>query len=143
MTWLNTNHPANAKVLLALGNGRRQDVSVTPADDTLTPCKALERLWNELGSTLPDDARCLLNGTPALVHPASGIVLAVCVGKDYALRVPPGLNREAESLGLRKSTVTTRFGADWLLGNWQPREVSWLRRVYRFHDEARTPAAVG
>ena len=32
----------------------------------------VERVWDQLGASLPTDCRCLVYGTPALVDPASG-----------------------------------------------------------------------
>src|SRR5215207_8152737 len=38
----------------------------------------VERVWDDINSKLPKDCRCLIYGTPALVHSDTGIILAIC-----------------------------------------------------------------
>ncbi|MCC6487462.1 MAG: hypothetical protein IT364_08170, partial [Candidatus Hydrogenedentes bacterium] len=47
----------------------------------------VERVWDVLGASLPRDCRALVYGTPALVHPAVGVVIALAYGTQYAIRV--------------------------------------------------------
>src|SRR5262245_45618185 len=51
---------------------------------------AVMRVWDELGAALPNGCCQVLYGTPVLLHDESGVVLAVCYGTSYAIRVPGG-----------------------------------------------------
>jgi hypothetical protein len=94
----------------------------------------VERLWGEIGAALPTDCRCLVHGTPALVHPTSGIVLAFSMGTGYFVRLPSGSVESASSFppareGWDVEAVTT-LGADWVVGRWAAEEVAWCRSVF-------------
>src|SRR5262249_11838971 len=101
----------------------------------------LERVWDQLGPELPQDCRCLLYGTPSLVHPVSGVVLAVCYGTQYCLRLPKSvLISTAWREGARTSMMWTlggrtnirkEFGRDWIFGCWSAKEIEWCQAVYR------------
>lgn len=48
----------------------------------------VERVWDQIGRGFPPASRRILCGAPVLVHPATGLVLAVCYGTSYCLRLP-------------------------------------------------------
>lgn len=93
----------------------------------------VERVW-ELGAALPVDCRCVFYGTPALVTPVSGIVLAAAWGTAYLLRLP----QEAVPLAIREGATTVmkwaggsrtdvskEIGPDWVFGRWLKQEPQW------------------
>jgi len=103
------------------------------------------RVWDQLGTALPQDCRCLVCGTPALVQPASGIILAFCLGTQYCLRFTSLLMDEALKLGVKTSTTWSggkitdaiqTFGADWIFGSWKKEELDWCRDVYEFYNQS-------
>jgi hypothetical protein len=103
----------------------------------------VERVWKKIGSNLPDDCRCLIYGTPSLVQPASGVILAFCLGMQYCLRLAPGYFEEALKRGAKTSTKwsngtvldsTLAFGADWIFGAWRD-EPEWCRKTYDAYNE--------
>jgi hypothetical protein len=96
-----------------------------------------DRLWAELGGSLPHDCRFAVYGHPALVHPGSGIVFAIGHGRFYCLRVPQELLSEALAKGAKTNypnltwTDTQRdIGPDWILGTWLPEEFRWCQAAY-------------
>ncbi|MDP9249926.1 MAG: hypothetical protein M3O78_00965 [Chloroflexota bacterium] len=137
------DRPENAGVLHYLGPARGlEDLPVgEPADaaDRLhlgTHPLVVARLWDVLNAGLPADGRCVIYGSPALVEPVSGIVLAVGIGTQYALRLRPADRTMALAAGaevvhaFRTSGGTldlgVAFGADWTFGTDDPREPQWL-----------------
>src|SRR5438309_2072950 len=93
------SHPANRPVLATLAaTATRRGKQLGPfatADRVKSPYTAcdchpdaVEWVWNRLGATLPEKGYCLVCGRPALVHPHAGVLLAVCLGTAYCLRVP-------------------------------------------------------
>jgi hypothetical protein len=100
----------------------------------------VEQVWHVLARKLPAEGRCLLFGTPALVDPVSGIVLAVCYGTQYCVRLPKGAIPAALRRGARVSMTWTlggstniqkQFGRDWVFGHYLPEEVEWCEEVCR------------
>ncbi len=54
-----------------------------------TEGETLEVLWEEWNNNLPEDCRSIVYGSPVLVHPATGILFAVAVGRGcWAIRLP-------------------------------------------------------
>ena len=105
------------------------------------------RLWHGLARSLPDDSRCIVFGTPALVAPHSGLILAVAFGTQYALRLPPNVVRVAIASGAKivttwtsggKTNIRELFGADWIFGSWLKEEQMWCRCVYDAAEAALT-----
>jgi len=99
----------------------------------------VQRVWDQLGSVLPQDSRCLVYGIPALVHPVTGIVLAVCMGTQYCLRLNRGAMGGALKLGAvtvmkwsanHVTNLTETFGSDWIFGKWFKEEPEWCRVAY-------------
>lgn len=60
----------------------------------------VERVWNTLGDTLPEDCKFLVLGRPVLAHPASGFVFAMPYGTKYAIWIPHPQHAEAVAAGL-------------------------------------------
>ena len=44
----------------------------------------VERLWDQIGLSLPEDCRCRVGRSPALAHPRTGLILTVAMGTQYA-----------------------------------------------------------
>lgn len=104
----------------------------------------VEHVWKKIGSSLPMDCRCLVCGTPALVQPNSGILLAFCLGTQYCLRLPSGFLEEALKHGGVKPTTkwsngtildaSVTFGPDWVFGAWKE-DLEWSRKTYDVYNE--------
>src|SRR5512145_2078070 len=94
---LDIDHPANHGVLRSLeshARKRNRGLPLTLPDEQTDPYSkcgshpdVVERVWDRLGKCLPENGRCLVYGTPALVHPRAGVVLATCNGTAYCLRI--------------------------------------------------------
>jgi hypothetical protein len=99
----------------------------------------VEQLWTRLNAALPSDCRFLVADTVALADPRSGLILAIALGTQYALRLNgSGLaaaleagyetRHEFRTVG-RTLDLAATFGADWVFGRYDPREGEWLREV--------------
>jgi hypothetical protein len=135
-------HPLNRGVLAYLARSGRRPVLAAPGEHPDPYLRAgshpdvVSRVWEELGPAVPDARRCLLHGTPALFLPANGLVLAVALGTEYALRLAPRELRLAIRSGARREHVfatvgsaldlATAFGAAWVFGSWRDEEGGWL-----------------
>lgn len=115
------------------------DSHPTPYRDLGSHPDIVERVWDVLGADLPTDCRAIVYGTPSLVHPDKGIVLAMAYGTAYVLRVPRELVDSAIRAGLtierRWSDGTTtnlqeELGFGWLFGGWLDEESEWLLKTY-------------
>ena len=144
---LERDHPENRGVLRQLAGGRRSDEPPIarpssmsdPYYDSGSHPDVVERVWDDLGRSLPRACRALVFGTPALVHASRGLVLCVALGTEYALRVPPARLQDAEQKGLaafhRYRTSGTSldlagFGPAWRFGGWHACEADWLRELH-------------
>ena len=146
---MNLQNPNNVGLLAYLSRTASADPLFVKAEDfALDPYlqagshpDVVERVWDELGEALPLESRCLVFGTPALVHGGTGTILAVALGTTYALRVPSDHFPDALSFGAEQvhhysSTATTldvsdEFGADWVFGKWHEGETSWCQAAHR------------
>ena len=147
---LDDAHPMNTRVLRHLSARARSGAGagpLTPPGDHPDPYMGagshpdiVERVWDVLGSSLPVDCRALVHGTPALVHPMQGVVLAVCYGTRYAIRVPAdalqaaldaGCATEHEWAGGGRMRIDEELGAGWVFGCWAESEKRWLAQAYR------------
>lgn len=134
----------NAGALLYLAHGRSAaESSFGPPARNVdrhhlgTHPRVVDRLWDELNTALPVDARWLVFDAPALVHSASGVILAAAIGTQYALRLLPADLAVAIAAGAELvhafRTVGTdldlpaTFGPDWVFGRFDEREPAWLR----------------
>jgi hypothetical protein len=146
---LDEGHPLNAGVLRHLrdrqaghgappvaGRGSHPDPYMKAGSHP----DVVERVWDVLGPALPADCRALVYGAPALVHPVEGIVLAVCFGTRYAIRVPldsyqaalaAGCTTEREQPGGVTTTLHDDLGPGWVFGGWASGEKQWLAQAYR------------
>jgi hypothetical protein len=142
------DRPENAGVLAYLGPGRGlAHLPVGQAPDAAerwhlgTHPDVVERLWDVLDAALPERGSCLIYGGPALVQPASGVVLAVGIGTEYAVRLLPGDRASAIEAGaevvhtFRTSggtlDLSVAFGPDWVFGRFDDREPAWLAAAWQ------------
>jgi hypothetical protein len=140
--------PVNGGVLRYLGQGLDPAVVpvVRPGPDVDTwrlgaHPGVVARLWTDLNGALPADARFLVAGGAALVHPRVGVVLAAALGTSYALRLSGDGEREALSSGFATTHAFTTvgrvldlaeaFGPGWVFGRFDDREPAWLVEAYR------------
>lgn len=103
-------------------------------------------LWDSLNGVLPADARYLVVGGPALVEPASGIVLAVGLGTEYAVRLEAPQYTEARAAGFEVVhhfrtldvilDLAQTLGPRWVFGRFDAREPDWLAASYRAASHA-------
>jgi len=133
----------NAGILHYLGPGRGlQELPVgEPAEgaDRLhlgSHPLVVARLWDVLNAALPNDGRCVIYGSPALVEPVSGIVLAAAIGTQYVLRLLSAERELAVAAGAPSThtfqtsggtlDLSVSLGPDWTFGADDPREPAWL-----------------
>lgn len=144
---IDTTNPANHEVLKYLGRGEkhRKTLFIAP-DDVIDPYMGqgshpdiVHRVWDELGAFLPVDCRCLVYGTPAILHDLSGIVIAICNGTQYNLRLTANDLRDAIAKGASTRTrwsngkemdSLAELGTDWIFGGWFKEEAQWIRDTY-------------
>jgi len=96
----------------------------------------VERLWQQLSAALAEDDAFLVGDGPALVEPHSGIVLALALGTQYALRLTDAGRRAAVAAGAETIhmfatsggtlDLDASFGPGWVFGSWDEREGAWL-----------------
>ena len=105
----------------------------------------VQRVWDELGANVPLKCRCLIYGTPALVHDLTGVVIAICNGTQYNLRLTATDFRVAIAKGASTRTLwsngkemdsLTELGPDWIFGGWFKEEGQWCRDTYREYGSA-------
>ncbi len=97
----------------------------------------VQHLWDRLNPALPGDCRFLVADSASLVDPDSGLVLAVALGTQYALRLTGAGLRAALEVGHATShefatvgrtlDLTATFGPGWVFGRYDSREPEWLR----------------
>jgi hypothetical protein len=99
----------------------------------------VERIWDGLNAHLPQDCRAIVYGSPVLVHPGAGIVIAMGYGTSYVLRVPEAFIGAALALGCTarhtwsggaSTDIAGQFGNGWLFGNWLREEAQWLAATF-------------
>jgi hypothetical protein len=100
----------------------------------------VERIWKGIGSELDEDCRLIVCGTPALVQPVTGIILAIALGTQYCLHLPAPLIQTALAAGAQTTTkwsggrvtdVAREFGEGWIFGKWLKDEIGWCRESYQ------------
>jgi len=145
---LNLEHPANARVIRYLKKRNEKAPPLQLPDSVSTPYYSLgshpdivERVWVQLAARLPSECAVIAYGNPALVHPASGIVMALAMGTAYTLRILPESRDEAVRAGasaIHNYTasrivldVSKELGPDWIFGCWDERECEWCFEVYQ------------
>jgi hypothetical protein len=99
----------------------------------------VQHLWKKLGNKLPVNCRAILYGSPVLIEPSSGVVIAKAYGTVYVIRVCPGDIEAALSLGCTTthqwSDGTTldlqqELGVDWVFGHFLKEEYGWLQNTF-------------
>ena len=137
----NVDVAANARVLAWLATHRPGPATLERHDEVPNAYLGLgchpdlvERLWKDLATALPIDCRYVLARTPALVHPKTGLVLALGIGTQYVLRITATDRAAALAAGLKTTTVwaggrkldlEAELGPDWLFGAWAKAETAW------------------
>jgi len=140
--FLDEGRPENAGVLAHFRrrNERRHPLAAWPADvpDAYLSLGShpdiVERVWNALGPGA--SWRLVVLGTPALVDPEAGTVLAVALGTSYWLRLTRDDLAVALAAGARQThrygldpndfDASETFGATWVHGSWDEREPGWV-----------------
>ena len=145
---MDISDPLNQKVLTYL-SARSPDspLSLLPGESERDPYMYLgshpdivERIWKGIGSKLDSDCRLIVRGTPALVQPETGIILAFALGTQYCLHLPDSLAETVLAAGLptkmkwsngRVTDIAKKFGEGWIFGKWLKDEIEWCRRAYQ------------
>jgi hypothetical protein len=136
----------NVTVLAYLKRGKKNQPPIALPDTAPDPYyrqgshpEVVERVWDQIGSSLPTDCRCLVYGSPALVHLSAGIIFAVSMGTVYCLRLNSKLIHDAQKLGVKTQIkwaggqimdAHKDLGSDWVLGGWFADEKQWCNIVY-------------
>ena len=146
---MDVSHPSNKKVI-AYFSKRNPDAALVllPEESTRDPYMSLgshpdivSRIWKDINAELDSDCRLILCGTPALVHPVTGMILAVALGTQYCLHLPVPLMEAALAAGVKTTTkwsggrvtdVASEFGDGWIFGKWLNDEIGWCREAYQF-----------
>ena len=149
MIRVDPSHPANRLALSELRSRAPRAQPVVPAAEANDPyyrcgCHpdTVERIWDDIGKHLPSDGRCVVYGTPALVQPESGVILALCMGTRYCLRVPEDVLPAALAAGCTQSqewgekgsgqttNLIDKYGPDWVFSSWSKDELAWCVAAY-------------
>jgi hypothetical protein len=145
--------PVNQGVIKYLGRGEKaHNPAIAAPDSGPYPYLSqgshpdiVQRVWEELGGVLLIQCRCLVYGTPAIVQDRTGVVIAICNGTQYNLRLTTPDFREALAKG---ATTRTRWsdgqemdslavlGPDWIFGGWFKEEAQWCRNAYEEYGGA-------
>jgi len=96
----------------------------------------VEFLWDKLNSNFSEDHRAIVYGTPALVCPHSGNIIAIAYGTTYIIRLDKKLissslhDKYKHTHTWSDNTITdtsSLFGDDWLFGKFNLPEKDWLK----------------
>jgi hypothetical protein len=146
--YVNETNILNKKVLEYITRVKRQGNSplVAGPDSVAEPYmnqgshpEIVERVWDGIGASLPEDCRCLVYGTPALVHPKTGIIFVFCNGTSYCIRLTKELIEKALMAGAKTYQKWTDggdmdtlrdLGPDWVFGGWLNDEITWCNRIW-------------
>lgn len=144
---MDLNSPMNQLVLSYLGRGEKAVKPAIAAPDSVQDAymgqgshpDIVQRVWDELGSVLPKKCRCLVYGTPALVHDRTGVVIAICNGTQYNLRLTASDFQGAIAGGAKTTNRWSSgevmdslevLGPDWIFGGWFKEEKQWCLNTY-------------
>jgi hypothetical protein len=145
---INFQHPANTGVLTylrksatgtMLPNGSPDD-HPDPYYRLGTHPDLVARLWDEITLLLPKKCQWIVNQTPVLAHPSSGIIFGFAGGTHtYALRLPPTVCQAALQRGAERVHVYSdstfhldTIGKEWVFGGWFQEETRWCLGAYEF-----------
>ena len=147
---MNVDVPQNRMVLAYLTRPGRPNplpAVVTPeeVEDPYTRLGAhpevVQRIWDELGESLPRICRSVVHSAPVLLHPETGTIFVLALGTGYGLRLLPPLVRVAISRGAPISVRYTYggemnahrdLGHDWVLGAWLAAEPRWCVQSFEY-----------
>lgn len=134
--------PENIRVLAFLQCNGGQAAVIPPDRSTVDPYRELgshpdvvERVWDGLGQLFGPLSRQIVCGTPGLVHPETGVVLALAFGTQYVIKIGPRLVNRALGEGYKVTnrwsdgTMTdlqVEIGKGWFFGRWSEKESAWL-----------------
>lgn len=99
----------------------------------------VQRVWDDIGATLPEDCRFVVRGHAVLAHPISGFVFAMPYGTQYALWIPEPEHAEAVAAGLvptntwstgESTDLAAELGDGWLFGQYKVEELPWVAAAY-------------
>jgi hypothetical protein len=103
--------------------------------------EVVERIWDQLGRSLPRNCRMVVHSNPVLLHPENGTIFVMALGTGYGLRLPPSLIEVAISRGASISVQYTYggdmnthrdLGPDWVLGAWLAAETKWCAQAFEY-----------
>ena len=139
-------HHLNLKVIAHLKRRKPDAPSMAGPDSHPDPYWELgshpdvvERVWDILGEGLPTDCRAIIYGSPGLIHPQKGIIIAIAYGTAYVICVPDinldlalkaGCTIERTWSSGEQTNIEKDFGRGWLFGNWLDQETQWLLKTY-------------
>lgn len=142
----NISIPENALVVNYLRRNGKPVPLVAATGSAADPYQSLgshpdivARVWDQLGAALRRHARWIVCGTPGLVEPGSGLILAFACGTQYCLRLPDCALEEAQKAGVKTfnrwstgEAMDTRqsLGSNWVFGAWLKQEEQWLRNLW-------------
>lgn len=146
--FIDTGCQANQGVLKHLGRDAKSSLPVFAAPSSVSDpymCQGshpdiVQRVWDELGANMPVRCRCLIYGTPALVHDRTGLIIAICNGTQYNLRLKDDDYIAAIAKGAKTRTrwstgeemdCVVELGSDWVFGGWFKEENQWCRNSYK------------
>jgi len=95
----------------------------------------VDRIWNQLGRTLPRSCRAQAKGRPVLAESTSGRIFAVARGTAYALWLTKddfgrasdaGASTKMVWSGSHVTDLAKVAGEGWIWGKWYSDEVHWL-----------------
>jgi hypothetical protein len=150
---LDPDHPSNRGVLEYFSRitGERASLFEPVTDPAASRPQSgshpeiVDYLWDTLAGALPVDCRALVYARPVLVAPVRGIIFAVPLGTEYALRFAPPEFDQARSAGAEVihnyTTVgitldlAEQFGPHWLFGTFHRREPEWCRAALDFAEQ--------
>lgn len=154
-------HPLNQKAVAYLSRRNPTASLIASVDSVPDPYLRLgshpeivERLWKQIAPAFISNIECrwIVFGTPALVQPTTGVILAAALGTQYCLRLPGQLRKLALQAGCKTiihwspghvTDIELEFGDDWLFGKWLPAEIEWCREAFGIFGEISAPHSSG
>ncbi len=148
---LDVDHPLNAGIMKR-GESRSNERILTRPADHVDPYYTLgshpdvvEYLWDRIAPALEIDCRGVVLGTPALVEPKAGVVIALALGTAYAFQMVDADRNMATTIGythLRTSStgestdLREQFGPNWVFGQYNLKtEAEHLKTLIRSLEE--------
>ena len=139
IAYLSNRNPGAAITLLPEQSKRDPYMSLGSHPDIV------ERIWKGINAELDENCRLIMCGTPALIQPATGIILAFALGTQYCLHLPIPLIQTALAAGAPTTTkwsggrvtdATREFGEGWIFGKWLKDEIDWCREAYQVFGQS-------